>query len=92
MIIEDINDIEIYVEKYFKDYSDKDLIISFNEFVEKVAEKVEQHLCDEDFEWGGTMPDLHVTIWGKMIDEYLRPDECCPYCSNGCNYCLMTSY
>ncbi len=92
MIIEERSDVEAYVEKYFKDYSDKDLIISFNEMVEAVADKLEQHLVDEDFEWGTEMTKDDDKALDEMIEEYIRPDECCPYCSNGCNYCLMTSY
>lgn len=105
MKISDLADIQTYLAEKLKGWEnerfllkgkgwDHDEIIYFDDFIECLSEIVEQHLCDEDFNWGDEMIEIDEKQYDKWISEFDVPEPECPRCggSPGCNYCLMTGY
>lgn len=106
MIIENLDDIEMYLEVKFGDMKDdeffhkatnrgcddEDYIIDFTGMIERLAEVVEQHLADEDFTFDAVMPEISESQWEDWLSEYYVPDRDVCSCSNGCKTCLMTEW
>lgn len=105
MIINDLRDIEIFLNDKLKDLKNEsfllkakksyqeDEVIDFDAMIEDLAEVVEQHLVDEDFEFGRPMPEIDEKQLDAWLCEYELPEPCCDRCGGrGCNYCLMCSY
>lgn len=69
-----------------------DEIIDYEAMIEKLAEVVEQHLADEDLDFGD-LDKIEAKQWDDWLEVYDVPEESCPRCGgSGCNYCLMCSY
>jgi hypothetical protein len=108
MIIENKDDIEMYLEVKFGDLKgekffhtatykgcdDESYYMTFDDMIERLAEEVEQHLADEDFDFASEMPEISENLWDKWLAVYDVPEPECPRCGGGrgCNYCLMTGY
>lgn len=105
MIIENLDDIEMYLEvklsdlehktfyhtASYKGNDDENYTMTLTQMIGELAPHVEQYLADEDFDFASEMPVIPETQWEDWLGEYERPEERCS-CSNGCKTCLMTEW
>ena len=104
MIIENLDDIEMFLQVHLNQYEndkfvhnasykgndDESYRMTFEQMIEELAPIVEQYLADEDFDWQSEMPKIPESQWNTWLAEFEEEEPHC--CNQGCKRCLGTEW